>query len=139
MLAGTLLVGLSGFLFLALIGHGRFDAATTAALSATYLLGNVLGVGVFIAVEQETSRVVSDTLARGEITRLSARRMALIDTELCLASLLALAVLAPLLLGRVLDSNVGLVIALALSIMGSAAVYAVRGLTGGQQRFQRMR
>jgi hypothetical protein len=52
MLLGTLLIGVSGYLFLAVIGHGRFGPATTAALSATYLLAAVLGPGVFVALEQ---------------------------------------------------------------------------------------
>lgn len=157
MLGGTLLVGLSGYLFLALIGHGRFDAATTAALSATYLIGNVLGPGVFVALEQETSRVVSDGLARGagggrdngargaQTTRAlttralttRVRRMAAIDGGLALATLLVLVAFAPLLLDRVLDGRVGLILSLALAVIGSAAVYLVRGLTGGQQRFRR--
>jgi O-antigen/teichoic acid export membrane protein len=147
MLGGTLLVGLSGYLFLALIGHGRFDAATTAALSATYLIGNVLGPGVFVALEQETSRVVSDGLARGVgggrgtgargalTTRV--RRMSAIGGGLALATLLVLVAFAPLLLDRVLDGRAGLILALALAVVGSAAVYLVRGLTGGQQRFRR--
>ena len=58
MLAGTLLVGASGYVFFAVIGHGRFDAQVAAALSATYLLSNILGPGVFIAAEQESSRVI---------------------------------------------------------------------------------
>ena len=137
MFAGTVLVGLSGFLFLALIGHGRFDAATSAALSATYLIGNVLGVGVFIAVEQETSRVVSHTTAKGEDARPASNRMVVVDTMLCAGTLVVLAALAPLLLSRVLDNQVGLVLALGVSVIGSAAVYLVRGLAGGQQRFRR--
>lgn len=142
MLGGTLLVGLSGFVFLALIGRGRFDAAATAALSATYLLGNVLGPGVFVALEQETSRVVSDGLARrgtgsGGGIAARVRRMTMIDGGLGFATLLVLLALAPLLLDRVLDGQVGLVLALALAVVGSAAVYLVRGLTGGQQRFRR--
>src|SRR5664279_4064005 len=110
MLGGTLLIGLSGYLFLALIGHGRFDAASTAALSAMYLLGNILGPGVFVAVEQETSRVVSDALTRGIAARPRAGRMAGIDGGLGLVTLLVLAGLSPLLLDRVLDDEIGLVV-----------------------------
>lgn len=137
MLAGTFLIGLSGYLFLALIGHGRFTAATTAALSATYLLGNVLGPGVFIAVEQETSRVVSDALTLGYAVAARARRLLAVDGSLGLVTLLVLAALSPVLLSRVLDEEIGLILALALSVVGSAAVYFVRGLSGGQRRFRR--
>ena len=69
MLAGTVLVGLSGYVFFAVIGHDRFDPATAAALAATYLLSNILGPGVFIAAEQESSRVISDARARGGVDR----------------------------------------------------------------------
>jgi len=137
MMVGTLLIGLSGYLFLALIGRGRFDATTTAALSATYLLANVLGPGIFIAVEQETSRLVSDAIARGEAAASGARRLLGIDGGLMLLTLLVLGALAPVLLSRVLGGDVGLIVALAISVVGSAAVYFVRGTSGGQRRFRR--
>ena len=54
---------MSGYLFLVVIGHGRFSPAVTASLSAVYLLSTILGPGIFVAVEQETSRLVSSTLA----------------------------------------------------------------------------
>src|SRR5664279_4859966 len=111
MLAGTLLIGLSGYLFLALIGRGRFDTTTTAALSATYLLAVILGPGVFVAVEQETSRVVSDGLARGAALRDAVRRLVVICLALAALTLLVLLALAPVLLGRVLDGDVGLMLA----------------------------
>ena len=137
MVAGMFLLGVSGFFFVALIGHGRFDATTTAALSVTYLLAVVLGPGVYIAVEQETSRVISDALARGGATAVGLRRLLGIDGALTLATLLVLTALAPVLLSRVLDEQIGLILALALSVVGSAAVYFVRGLTGGRRRFRR--
>ena len=51
MLGGTVLVGLSGYVYFAVIGHGRFDPTIAAALAVTYLLANILGPGVFIAAE----------------------------------------------------------------------------------------
>ncbi len=137
MLAGTFLIGLSGYLFLALIGHGRFDAATTAALSATYLLGNVLGPGIHVAVEQETSRVVSDALARGQALASATRRLLGVNAALTGLVLVVLLVLSPLLLDRVLGGRAGLIAALGLSVVGSAAVYVVRGVSGGRRRFRR--
>jgi O-antigen/teichoic acid export membrane protein len=137
MLVGTLLVGLSGYVFLALIGHGRFDPATTAALSAVYLLGNILGPGAFFALEQETSRVISDALSREVVTGSRVRRLAIVDVILTLAVLLVMAGLTNALLDRVLDDQFGMILALALTIVGSAGVYLIRGLTGGQRRFRR--
>lgn len=137
MLIGTLLIGVSGYVFLALIGHGRFDAMTTAALSSTYLLANVLGPGVFVASEQETSRVVSDALARGSVAARFGRRLALVSTALGGLDLAVLVLIAPVLLTKVLGGDIGLVLALMLSIIGSASVFYVRGMMGGQRRFVR--
>lgn len=137
MLGGTVLVGLSGYVFFVVIGHGRFDAASAAALAATYLLSNILGPGVFIAAEQESSRVISAQRAAGGVAAGTARRLALICAALGVLTLVVLGVCAPLLLAKVLDGDVGLVAALLLAVIGSAAVYYVRGLSGGQQRFHR--
>ncbi len=137
MLIGTALIGLSGYVFLAVIGRGRFEPAVTAALSATYLLSNVLGPGVFVAAEQETSRVVSDAIARGAAVRAFARRMAAVAGGLGVVTLLALAAAAPWLLEWVLDGWAGLVVALMITVAASAAVFYVRGSTGGQRRFGR--
>ena len=35
-----------------------------------------------------------------------------------------------------LDEQVGLILALGLAVVGSAAVFLIRGLTGGQRRFR---
>ena len=137
MLAGTVLVGLSGYVFFAVIGHDRFDPATAAALAATYLLSNILGPGVFIAAEQESSRVISAARAGGGVDRTTVRRLAMICAGLGVLTLAVLGLCAPVLLSRVLDGDVGLVLALMLAVVGSAAVYYIRGLAGGQQRFHR--
>ena len=137
MLAGTVLVGLSGYVFFAVIGHDRFDPATAAALAATYLLSNILGPGVFIAAEQESSRVISDARTRGGVDRTTVHRLAMICAGLALLTLAVLGLCAPVLLAKVLDGDVGLVLALMLAVVGSAAVYYIRGLAGGQQRFHR--
>ncbi len=137
MLTGTLILGLSGYVFFAVIGHGRFDAPVAAALSATYLLSNVLGPGVFIAAEQEASRVISDQRARVDIDFRTVRRLAVVCTVVAMLTLIVLAIVAPVLLANVLDGDVGFVLALALTVIGSAAVYYIRGLSGGQQRFHR--
>src|SRR6476469_6960968 len=132
MLAGTVLVGVSGYVFFAVIGHGRFDPATAAALAATYLLSNILGPGVFIAAEQESSRVISDARAHRGIGPATVGRLAMICAGLGVLTLAVLAMCSPVLLARVLDGDVGLVLALMLAVVGSAAVYYVRGLAGGQ-------
>ena len=63
--------------------------------------------------------------------------MATVDIVLTVAVLLVLAGLTNVLLDRVLDDEFGMVLALALSVVGSAGVYLIRGLTGGQRKFRR--
>ncbi len=135
MTVGTVMIGLSGFVFLSVIGHGRFNAVTSAALSSTYLLVNILGPGVFAAIEQETSRTVSHTIAIGAEPRAGIRRMLAISAALSLLTLLVLAALASVLLPQVLDDNIGLLIAIGFSVFGSALIFLVRGIFGGQSRF----
>lgn len=137
MFTGTALVGLSGYVFIAVIGQQRFAPAITAALSATYLLSNIIGPGVFVAAEQETSRTISDALARGLPARRLARRMLQITCGLGALTLVVLALSGPALVPWVLDGNLGLLLMLALMVVASGAVYYVRGSTGGQRLFGR--
>lgn len=137
MLAGTVLIGLSAFVFLAAIGHGRIAPSAAAALSALYLLAVILGPGVFVALEQETSRVISGTLGVGHGIRSARRRLLVVNLALTGATLVVLLAAGPVLVPAVFDGQISLVFALALSVIGSAAVYSVRGLAGGRQRFGR--
>jgi hypothetical protein len=136
--AGLGLLGAAGYAFVAVVGHvfdAPADAGTLNALICLYFLVNVIGPGVFAALEQETSRAVSAASARGESLRPVARRAAAL--ALCwFAGLVSLVLLAwPLLLGPVLGDRLGLLVALVVAVAGSGAVYWARGLLGGQQRF----
>jgi O-antigen/teichoic acid export membrane protein len=136
--AGLGVLGAAGYAFVAVVGHvfdSPADAAALNALISLYLLVNLIGPGIFAALEQETSRAVSAASARGESLRPIARRAAVLALW-ALAGLLALVLLAwPLLLSRVLDGRWGLLAALVVAIIGSGGVYWARGLLGGQQRF----
>jgi O-antigen/teichoic acid export membrane protein len=136
--AGLGVLGAAGYAFVAVVGHVFATPAQAGALNALislYLLVNLIGPGIFAALEQETSRAVSAASARGESVRSIARRAALLAGG-CFVGLVALVLLAwPLLLGRVLDGRWGLLVALIVAIAGSGGVYWARGLLGGQQRF----
>jgi O-antigen/teichoic acid export membrane protein len=136
MAVGTIAIGISGYGFLSLIGHGRFDDATLAALSSTYLLMNILGPGVYLATEQETSRRVSAGIAGGLRVSPVVQRLVVITAAITLLTLLVLAAVAPTLLDDVLDGQVALFAALVIALIGSALVFSVRGLAGGQRRFR---
>ncbi|WP_232661087.1 lipopolysaccharide biosynthesis protein [Pseudonocardia sp. TRM90224] len=135
---GLGVLGAAGYAFVAIVGHvfeTPAEAGALGALISLYLIVNIVGAGVFAAVEQETSRAVSSAAARGESLRPIVRRAAL----LALAAFGGLVVLVlaswPLVLSRVLDGQVGLLVALLVAIAGCALVYWARGVLGGQQRF----
>jgi O-antigen/teichoic acid export membrane protein len=136
--AGLGVLGAAGYAFVAVVGHvfhGPADAGALNALISLYMLVNIIGPGVFAALEQETSRAVSAAAARGEPLRPVARRAAVLALW-SFAGLVAVVLVAwPLVLGRVLEWRPGLFAALLVAIAGSGAVYWARGLLGGQQRF----
>lgn len=136
--AGLGIVGVAGYAFVAIIGrvyHGPADAVLVTALIALYLLINIIGPGVFAAVEQETSRSVSAAIVTGMPVRPVAQRAGRLTASVFMAVLVVLLVSWPLVLHRVFDDRVGLLLALVSAVAGSAGVYWVRGVLGGQQRF----
>jgi O-antigen/teichoic acid export membrane protein len=135
---GLGVLGAAGYAFVAVVGHvfhGPADAGALNALISLYMLVNIIGPGVFAALEQETSRAISAAAARGEPLRPVARRAGVLALW-AFAGLVAVVLVAwPLVLGRVLEWRPGLFAALLVAIAGSGAVYWARGLLGGQQRF----
>ncbi|SDC74901.1 Membrane protein involved in the export of O-antigen and teichoic acid [Actinokineospora iranica] len=132
--AGLVVVGLAGYGFLALSGQ-TLSAADNAAVLSFYLIMSIVGPGVFTGVEQETSRSTSAWLASGGSLRTVAGRASLVAAGLVGVVLVVLAAASPVLTDKVLDGQWGLFFALGLGVAGSAAVYVVRGLLGGTQRF----
>lgn len=135
---GLGVLGAAGYAFVAVVGHvfeRPDEAGALNALISLYLVVNIVGPGIFAALEQETSRAVSAAVARGEPVRPVARHAAVLAAR-ALGVLVAVVLVAwPLLLSRVLDGRVGLLVALLVAVVGSAAVYWARGVLGGQQRF----
>ncbi|MGH3567822.1 MAG: hypothetical protein ACRDRH_17685, partial [Pseudonocardia sp.] len=69
---GLGVLGAAGYAFVAVVGHvfdGPANAGVLSALISLYLLVNIIGPGVFAALEQATSRAVSAAAARGEPLR----------------------------------------------------------------------
>jgi O-antigen/teichoic acid export membrane protein len=136
--AGLGVLGAAGYAFVAVVGHvfeGPVDAGALSALVSLYMLVNIIGPGIFAALEQETSRAVSAAAARGEPLRPIARRAGVLALWSFGALVAVVLVAWPLVLGRVLEWRVGLLVALLVAIAGSGGVYWARGVLGGQQRF----
>lgn len=131
---GLAVVGAAGYGFVALAGH-TLPPADAAAVASLYLMVNIIGPGLFAALEQETSRSVSAELVAGRGLGPVVRNAWLLAAGLLAAAFVVLAVASPVLTGEALDGRRGLFVAVLVSVATSAAVYVVRGLLGGQQRF----
>lgn len=131
---GLLLVGAAGYVFVALAGH-TLPPADAAALASLYLMVNIVGSGVFTALEQETSRSVSAEAAAGRGPGAVARHAWLLACGLLVVLILVLLAVSPVLTDKAFGGRWGLFVAVLVSGVASAAVYMVRGLLGGLQRF----
>lgn len=131
---GLLIVGAAGYGFLALSGH-TLSTGDAAAVASLYLLINMIGPGVFTALEQETSRTISARLAAGAGTRQVRRRAALVGAGLLAVVVVVLLAASPVLVGKAFGGRWLLLVALIFGSATAAAVYLVRGLLGGSRRF----
>jgi O-antigen/teichoic acid export membrane protein len=133
--AGSALLGASGYAFLTLTAR-RVSAADYSALASLYLLVAMVGPGLFIAVEQETTRLVSRSRALGEGTRDVVAQLARATAVIMVVALVTLAGLSPLLLHRIFNNHPGLLVALAISVAGYGAGSVTRGIFAGQRRLR---
>jgi O-antigen/teichoic acid export membrane protein len=135
MSGGTVLVGAAGYAFVALGGH-TLPAADAAALSSFYLLVSTIGPGLFVALEQETNRATSSALALQSPPGPVIRRAATHGAVLWAVAFLVLGAMYPFLVEGSLLGHRELFWAIVLSTVTAGAVYFVRGVLGGMQRFE---
>lgn len=132
---GLLLLGVSAYVVLGVAGHA-LAPRDYAAVASLYLLAAITGPGIFVAVEQETSREVSGRLALGVGTRPVRRDAGLVAAGLAALVTVLLLALSPLLVPLALGGSWALLAAAAVAVAGSAAVYLLRGLFAGERRYQ---
>ena len=131
---GLVLLGISAYAFLALAGHA-LAPREYAAVASLYLLIAVVGPGVFAAVEQETSREISNRIATDRPTLPALRSAAVISAVLVAAVITLLLALSPLLVHRVFDGAWSLLVAAFVAVIGAASVHVVRGLFSGHRQY----
>jgi O-antigen/teichoic acid export membrane protein len=137
-MGGLGVFGIAGYVFVAIIGYAFGDrAAAVGALTSFYLLMNIIGPGLFAALEPETSRAVSASIAVGHSIRPVVLRSATLAMRIFVGFVVVVVALWPVLLSRVLGGQLALLGALVLGGAGAAAVYWVRGVLSGEQRFGR--
>ncbi|GAA3395939.1 lipopolysaccharide biosynthesis protein [Cryptosporangium minutisporangium] len=134
--AGYLVLGGAGYVFLA-VASRVYDDAEYSALASVYLIVNIIGPGLFAAVEQETSRHMATRLARDEDVRPVMRRLGLISGSLFGGVALLTLALSPVLLPDVLNGDVLLLAGLLIASAAYAVVSVTRGNFGGRRAFGR--
>ncbi|SHN46092.1 lipopolysaccharide biosynthesis protein [Cryptosporangium aurantiacum] len=134
--AGYLVLGGAGYLFLA-VASRVFDEGAYSALASVYLLVNIIGPGLFAAVEQETSRHVSTRLARNEDPRPVIRQLGMLSGGLFAGIAVVTLALSPILVPEVLHGNTVLLAGLLIASASYAVVSVTRGNFGGRHAFGR--
>lgn len=132
--AGVALIALSAYAVLAMAGH-VLAPAQYAAVASLYLLMSVLGPGIFVAVEQQTTHEVSARIAADLGWAPVLRSGALASAQLAGVVTLIVAALSPLLVPRVFGGSWLLVGGAVLAVWGAAASYPLRGVYAGRRRF----
>jgi O-antigen/teichoic acid export membrane protein len=130
---GLALLGFSAYVVLGLAGHA-LEPRQYSAIAALYLVIAVAGPGVFVAIEQETSREVSRRVVNQQGTSPVLRAASL--TSVALAAIVALGLLAlsPLLVPLVFAGSWLLVAAALVAVAGAAATYVLRGSFVGRRQ-----
>lgn len=131
---GLVAIGLSSYAMLGVAAH-HLSPALYAGVGSLFLLTNILGVGVFHAVEQEVNREVSARSAAGLGSRPVLRTAAGMCAALVLVVLVGLAVAGPRLITEVFAGSSELLVAAAVGVVGSAVLYTVRGTFAGRRRY----
>lgn len=134
MTVGVLVVGLSGFGFLAVVGN-TLSSTEAVAVTGLYMIITIVGPGLFYSVEQETSRLVSSGLAGGVNPATGLRRVATLSLLLSGAAVVVVLALSPLLVSRNFGGHTSFMAWLVLGIFAGAAIYFVRGALAGYGEF----
>jgi len=134
MAAGMMVFAGSGYAFVVLAGRALPKDQATLATSV-YFLVNVIGPGVFFALEQVASRTTAAALATGGELGAVARRAYRSGLKLLAAVMAGMGVLAPLLGAKTLHGDWPLyVVVLAMPVI-SVHLHLARGRLAGMRRF----
>jgi len=133
-LAGaTALLGASGYVFLTLTA-GLVPATDYAALASLYLLVAFINPGLFLAVEQETTRLGSRWQALDRGPRELLVQIGQLTAAVLAVALVLLLVMEPVLVDRVFNGHTSLWLALVACVVAYAAASLTRGIFAGQRR-----
>jgi O-antigen/teichoic acid export membrane protein len=139
--AGTLVVGcglavlgLASYVHLAVAGHA-LSQAHYSAVSVLWSLVFSIGIGLFLPVEQEVSRLIAARAVAGEGVAPVLRTAALLAGGLLALLLAVLGLAAGPIADRLFDGDRMMVVALCGAFAGLAAEHLTRGVLSGLGRF----
>jgi O-antigen/teichoic acid export membrane protein len=107
-----------------------------APLGAQWALVFLLGPGLFLPIEQEVSRALSERREQGLGGAPVVRRAATIGVGIALAVLVILIAFSKLITDKLFDGQLLLLIGLALGIVGALAGHLTRGSLSGSAKFK---
>jgi O-antigen/teichoic acid export membrane protein len=134
MALGLLVFGVAGYAFVALTGRTLSKSEANLAISF-YFLVNVVGPGIFAALEQVASRATSRALAGGLPLGPALRRVRVAGAGLVGAVTAAVLLLAPVLIGTTLHGDRALYGLVLVTPAINAALHLARGQLAGLRRF----
>ena len=132
--AGTIVLGASNYVYLALVGN-VVGGVASAPVSVLWTMMAGLAVGLFQPVEQLLSRALARRRARGLDVRPTMRRVALLAGGLLVASLIVLAVASEPASRLLFSGRSEFTLLLAAGLVSSTVLFFVRGWLAGRGRF----
>lgn len=140
MVSGLGVFGAAGYAFVAIAGYaftGPERGAAIGALTSFYLLMNIIGPGLFSALEPEIGRAVSASLATGQPIRPVIVRAARLAAYILVGLTTVVLALWPVLLSDVFGGSLLFLGSLVLGAVGTAAGFGIRGVLSGERRYGR--
>lgn len=132
---GTVVLGASSYIFLALAGHS-LDTDQVAGVSVLWTVVMSVGYGLFSPVELELTRLVAARDAAGHGPLPAVRKVLLLTLGVLAVVLLAILSAAQPIADRLFGGDRGLVLGLGGALVGLAISSVVRGALAGLGNFR---
>ncbi|MEU1419280.1 MULTISPECIES: hypothetical protein [unclassified Kitasatospora] len=131
---GTVVLGVSSYIFLALAGHS-LDTTQVAGVSMLWTVVMSVGYGLFSPVELELTRLVAARDVAGQGPGPAIRRVLLVTAGVLVAVLAVIAAAARPIADRFFSGDLGLVAGLGGALVGLAVSSVARGALAGLGNF----
>ncbi|MFJ9947017.1 hypothetical protein [Kitasatospora sp. NPDC091207] len=131
---GTVVLGISSYIFLALAGHS-LDTTQVAGVSMLWTVVMSVGYGLFSPVELELTRLVAARDVAGHGPGPAVRRVLLVAAGVLVAVLAVIAAAARPIADRFFSGDLGLVAGLGGALVGLAVSSVARGALAGLGNF----